>query len=328
MNFLIILSTLALLTSSVKAFGQNSKENCFDIDIKSINPNLQELFSNPRSQGQVGWCYAYAAADLLSAEKGVLVSAAHVSSLFNRKARKNFVLRTNNYLARLIQPGSFSEMYEGGWIKMAAKTAIAAKSLCTEKSLAKHGNYQAFIKSLESIQTHLKDKKILEKDALDLISYFLNQYDLKLSSAAELFARLQKENINLIFADLLSENCELTEIEDYQLMALTPPVRSEYNSSELNTTEFIDLLDETIQAGRPVGIEYKMDKIIGSSGPHASVVIGRRWHNGQCQYKVRNSWGKSCGYLSGIDCIWSEGSFWVNDSTLLDSLTKIIFIKR
>jgi hypothetical protein len=68
--------------------------------------------------------------------------------------------------------------------------------------------------------------------------------------------------------------------------------------------------------GKPVGISYNVKYVAPFSGFHASTVIARRWNNGRCEYKVRNSWGRSCSsYLKEIECNRWEGSYWVKDET-------------
>ena len=52
-----------------------SEHDCSRIDIRDKRPELKEFFSTPRDQASVGWCFAFATADLFSAELGVPVVA-------------------------------------------------------------------------------------------------------------------------------------------------------------------------------------------------------------------------------------------------------------
>jgi len=61
-----------------------SAAQCAPMDIRPMHPHLSEMWNNPRDQDGVGWCYAYAAADLLSVEAGMNVSAAELSYRYNR----------------------------------------------------------------------------------------------------------------------------------------------------------------------------------------------------------------------------------------------------
>jgi hypothetical protein len=60
-------------------------------------------------------------------------------------------------------------------------------------------------------------------------------------------------------------------------------------------------------------------------GEHASLVIGRRKNlqNGQCQFLIRNSWGKYCG---GYSKDWSceNGNVWVDANALSANVTSIL----
>jgi hypothetical protein len=59
------------------------------------------------------------------------------------------------------------------------------------------------------------------------------------------------------------------------------------------------------------------------------VITGRRWSEGKCQFKVRNSWGQDCSVYdpSVIEgCNEAEGSFWLSDDELLEISYNINFI--
>ena len=70
---------------------------------------------------------------------------------------------------------------------------------------------------------------------------------------------------------------------------------------------------------------------------HSMVVVGRRFIDGECRYKVRNSFGDRCEYFNGLEHrnVYSrwvtgcrEGSFWVSESTLQKNLVVSYYINN
>jgi hypothetical protein len=76
----------------------------------------------------------------------------------------------------------------------------------------------------------------------------------------------------------------------------------------------------------------------GGNGRHESLIIGRRRDaKGNCQYLIRNSWGKSCLhktkttavaiYSTDWDCEEGKGSLWVDRESLGKSLFEVSYLK-
>ena len=67
--------------------------------------------------------------------------------------------------------------------------------------------------------------------------------------------------------------------------------------------------------------------ICTDSGGHVSSIVGRRARGSQCQYLVRNSWGRSCnkGYDTANPC--EEGKIWVDSADLIRNTIYTFSIK-
>ena len=80
-----------------------------------------------------------------------------------------------------------------------------------------------------------------------------------------------------------------------------------------------------VSIGYDVGLLYDIDredKIL----PHESVVVGRRFNsNHECEYLIRNSWGRGCAYDLRLTC--DEGNVWVPKSVLVKGLIRVSYIE-
>jgi hypothetical protein len=47
---------------------------------------------------------------------------------------------------------------------------------------------------------------------------------------------------------------------------------------------------------------------------HATVIVARAWMNGECHFRIRNSYGRNTHYA---------GEFWASESTLSDWLIAV-----
>ncbi len=96
--------------------------------------------------------------------------------------------------------------------------------------------------------------------------------------------------------------------------------------SRIAINRFKRIVNENLEAGKPMGLSYNTKHIAIKGGHHASVVVAREWRNNRCEFKVRNSRGKVCKYLNKIECIQEEGSSWVEDQLFFKMATNITYI--
>ena len=92
---------------------------------------------------------------------------------------------------------------------------------------------------------------------------------------------------------------------------------------------FMREVNFNIVKGRLQTVDYDVKPFTDSEGFHSSIIIGRRWKNGRCEYNIRNSWGKSCAsYKEGIECNREQGTFWVSDEQLFQASSNIRYIAK
>lgn len=314
---------LLALGSITSVFGQSNENGCTDVDVRDFqSPEVRKIFSEPRDQGDIGWCFGFAAADLLTAEVGKKVSSAHVAALFNKTASKNFFLRLGYNVSNAIKNTNYSDIYEGGFTRLAVQKAVRMKKVCTEEGLP-FETYLSFVKSLDLLQKSIDKKSSFDQqyDSLERIQRLFKFYNLKEISIGDLYNELKEENLNAIVAQQLTDACtEQVDVPDLKVATIIKLVNTK--------KRFMKHLDRVLDAGKAIGVEYNVKEIVGYSGDHASVLTARRFKDGVCEYKIRNSWGQGCyGYKAGVDCDSKEGSFWVAGDTLHKMLHSINYIK-
>ena len=207
-------------------FGQTISAKCTDInnlrpplveitEKKNLFRTTQTITKTPRHQDSIGWCYAHAAADLLSHRLGKEVSAV---DLANAYSSGSWDLRLQKYFG-------FAEEsnIEGGHAKQAANKGLN-RGLCLEKNLPSsdfnfsrnYDNYQKEMADLEKI-FHLYYRQTTTPSRLNRfganIHYKKSDHELKrinqnfrqqLSCRAELFADWQSIFPNLSIDQLMN----------------------------------------------------------------------------------------------------------------------------
>lgn len=312
---------------------------CSNLDIREVKPALKEIFSEPRNQGLIGWCYGFAAADLLSAEVGEYVSSAHVSSIYNKRVASNFFWRIGYSIGDLFKKDDMGEVFEGGFIGRAVKNTLSSGSVCREQDMAYDkkylGQFKDIMQGLDLLSEKMEKKKITNEEAKKELTKILDRDLFPQLDQDKILEDLQSKNLNKVVEDIMRSNCaeNLISLPDMKVKSKTKPrlrqdSEERFNSSVRRIGKFFQSLNEKLESGKPVGISYDVKRVTRQSGGHASVVIARRWKNNQCEYKIRNSWGESCrSYKKGIECESQDGSFWVSDDTLYKMTKSITYIE-
>lgn len=318
------------------------QKDCTPTDIRDTNPRIKNNpemrnhFSSPRDQDSIGWCYAFAAADLMTAEMGTPVSALHSSIIFNHETFKNDSRRKWGEEFRA-KEGRFSEVYEGGWSNKAIEDARRNRWICSEKSLPFDMDRPEQIKTMIDELENLKRMKEMLKVTG---SYTANEH-VKTCEMIQDIARpfkISEEAVSSIANSLINQNMNQT-LHAFANSVCTekihpiPKIRLKdvfkQDNSDKNRRNYMRDLNRALAQGKPIQLSYK-PKYISTSpdGSHASIIIGRRWNKGRCEYNIRNSWGKSCGlYLPEIECNREEGSFWMSDAQLFEASNSFRFVK-
>jgi hypothetical protein len=85
-------------------------------------------------------------------------------------------------------------------------------------------------------------------------------------------------------------------------------------------------INQLLNQGKPIAVSYDVSQVSNLKGGHVS--LAREWRNNRCEYKIRNSWGKTChSCSSGVECIQEEGSFWLSDEKFFQIMTTYTYLE-
>lgn len=333
-----------LLSSLLILFVQNSFAEQF-----CEYRNFENQFGPVRNQGEVGWCYAFAGADLIGAALGLkppdMVSAFDVAvgyySLDINKAKKNIgtlglpekaVVPFTKAIERIAKTneaykGLPFEKREGGYFAQAIGTYSLRGGICLESKFpSEESGISDFItKKIKAIEsTHNFVRPPCTTGGAGQYSAKAQIESLR-NDAYEIAAKLIDQEAN--------KKCE-------PRAPLTAPILSKSLSKENGNV--LAKINERLDKKSPVGISYNPCGLVENKNKieneetrdecsHASVVVGRQFNKktNSCEYLVRNSWGTDCsGYRKDIRENCKQGSFWVSESELNEIVDGVTWIQK
>jgi hypothetical protein len=318
----ITLFILSFLGASLAYAGQ---KECSNIDIrKDVGPI--------RDQGDIGWCYANAAADLLSYEykdqlHGQQASAVYMALTF-----------TDSYIGQ--------NFFEGGSAYFALKAYAARhKNVCLQREEEKVLNNGLHI-SLK----HKLDELMRLKSTFDVFAKnrsqskpFVQQW-WKLKNADSYLFSMGDNNLRELLATSTTEDFP-DNVADTLCANSSIPVNQKSDVAGRLTYQNEDLKDLAIQdinrqlnRKNIVGLAYQASVLVDPqvnvdiNSAHLSVLVGRRWNNNQCEYLIRNSWGTGCGAYQKSPVFKKrcegDGHVWIPESVMKKSMIGISYYDK
>lgn len=273
--------------------------------------DMSEDFGPVRDQDSMGWCYAFSVADIASYKLKKRISAADIALTYN-KDFFNDILKFS---------GKTAEKFEGGIEKPALMGAIE-KGLCLEKDFPSEDNaYGGLRNQLDQIDT-LGRKQIRSEQ------YNCNEL---CSISKSLFPNVTPEDLQKIletssrqdFMDKMADKSCKNRIKTD--MKVESPIT-------LKRETLGKVIDEQLGAKNPIALGYNAsglyDRRNYSRSGHASVLVGRRFNekSGQCEYLLRNSWGRNCGYYDkAYEC--DQGNIWIPKADIIKRGSSATYIK-
>ncbi len=282
-----------LLLSTLSAYGQS----CTNVDLRTTPGGL--ALGEVRNQGRMGWCASFVTADLVSFRQRRKISALGVAIHYTNRTtdfQTRLQRREQNLVPVLMPAGSNSGIVIG---------TLRGRFQCLESDLPSDDN---------TINTL--------RGTLERIAQIKREYDQTkqcpapaIQTVRSMFPRLTSpEVINIL---------RISALQDVHKNFLYRNCRSNYISVEntaLTLSQKWNDMDAQLTRGNLVAFAYndnvlKNTRDMSSHRGHTSSLIGRRMRNGQCEYLVRNSWGRSCGYYDKtLSC--EQGNVWVPKSIL------------
>lgn len=312
------MSRIALLLIFVFAVpALFAAEECSTI----INQNEAVNIENARNQDGVGWCYAYAAADLLSYRLKKKISAV---SLYDS--------------GQSIEQDISSMSGKGGDMGWAITDYLRKKnSLCLEEDLPssdfKFCSYMNYSEFLNSLYQSVNEKYISNDQCLvdNLKATFpLADYGV----IQNYTSRFGSKNLVEYLYDL---HCKKQSFKGYKVNPVNQYL------PRFTKEALLKNINALLEKKEIVGLASQWEKLTENDDPaktggHATVIVGRRKSpdTGECEYLVRNSWGKSCDELEGegltcdLACVDRNcrytGHLWVSTRRIQNSILGITYL--
>ncbi len=335
--------------SDLKALGRSNarkrKSKCSSVDNRK--PPLVEIrngkiIDRPRDQDSIGWCYAFAAADLISHKIGKKVSAIDVANAYNNGSVKDFL-------------GFDETSMEGGFTGAAANT-ILAKGLCLESQLpsddyrfSSDSNLEKEYQKVEKLYEQFRNRtsepgRLFGRNTLEGRKY----NEAANSFEQDLACNKLEGEINVLFPTLstgdfmkiIKEASSANDLVD-KLVAksckkrISNNLNLEFESDSFltSTNSMVTTIDKKLEDGDILGLSYRSDTLSDlleheTNSRHASLIVARKFNEttGSCEYLIRNSWGNSPG---GTDprTRSSGGNHWMPEEYLRQTMDGINYVK-
>ncbi len=211
---------------------------------------------------------------------------------------------------------------------MALAETMRNAKVCREKDLpfdyTHSGQTRDMIMILEEIRQ--RRKSLSEEKLCGMVDIFLNNENNLTIDANYITEQLTSKNMNYVLDKIGNEQCKNDGIAVPRFKTRSIPTTD--GKKVEKSRVFLNRVSDLLINGKPIEISYNVNQYTGMSGFHSSVVTARRWHKGKCQFKIRNSWGKSCSFYNNlVDCEKETGSFWVNDEHFVKATLSTTYIE-
>ena len=345
LNLILVTGAIfAQRSYSVQNFDKTlDQDSCTTID---VSQKLGPL----RNQGNIGWCYANVAADLLTFRfhedlHGEPASAGYVALTFNEFAK---LKPRPDQDAGLISPAVFFSQRNGICPQSFQDRVLKNSPFPTIK---------AQIEGLVELKLAFNKAKYKHFNELDIVKKYResNSY-LNTLSDEILIGILDSTSVRTFPRKLAETLCKPHMVEvkhDVKIRFqegfiegwknfFPALLKGEQNLSPkaLGARDLIKEIHEELQHENMVAISYYTrifykpgSEAYSRAGLHASSIVGRKWNETKktCDFKLRNSWGKKCDSYTNPDlkenCEKDTGYVWIPETLLQQSISDIVYYK-
>ncbi|WP_413580382.1 hypothetical protein [Bdellovibrio sp. HCB288] len=325
MKYLSILTTF-ICALQVNAFASN---DCSNVDVRdSLPADVKTFMSTPSDQGDIGWCYGYTAADIISQALGTPVSALHLSAYY---ASEVTVL---GKIGRGVVNKTTTP--EGGMVGVAVRKMYDLGYACKEQDVPSQGTKEVYLSSRTKVHNGMaflinRMKDLRAGKCVDLCEKSFNQLAEGFfpGTSPDTIRKYLLNHRNVSLEDVvfffLDNSCR------YKATPIPNSLKYETWSKKTHPFESINSqIDWLLNRRKLISLEYDASEITDVGGifgaGHASTIVGRKKIGNSCYYMVRNSWGKSCDYRKDIICLPEQGAYLVHASKMKDMAKKLIWI--
>lgn len=290
-----------------------------ETDCRSLD--LRPQFGPPRTQGNVGWCYANATADLISY---------HYRHELEQPASAIAIALNFNYhwLADNMREGGFMFLALQNTFRTGVCPQYFDQEIMTKgkvNTLREKLNFILNLKEkLDNNETEYVYDQIISSQNMGSVLNHFKPYDLM-----TIMAQSKKTNV----LSRISESLCGKHRHHFKKSA-----KVNWSTKYLLNTKsrIFENLNRALDQDTPAGIAYFAGFFEddhaprNSSNRHMSVVVGRKFNykTSSCEYLVRNSYGSHCRSYTNprFKDKCESGHLWVDGETLKDNLYGVTYL--
>ncbi|HEX7672728.1 MAG TPA: C1 family peptidase [Bdellovibrio sp.] len=288
--------------------------------------NRDDSLGPIRNQGEVGWCYAFTAADLISHKLKKRISALDIAYHFNQKdlGTLSAKLKARMNSGNITGKNNFAlETTSEGGLTSPAIHYEAEKGACLEADLPSDDTDMSNLKtSLDDLQ-RLKYQMQKDSGMCQFGNYRQSFARFPALSIPQILQTAYDSDYSDMMVKLADKNCSGKRISMKGIETADVLVSDDKTRADAFAT-----IDKALDHQSIAGIGYYAD-VLGSdaSGSHASSIVGRRYNSKtqQCEYLIRNSWGDEFDESSPMEN--EDGYYWVPKTNLAPMLSDVTVIK-
>lgn len=289
------------LSRSPSPVSEGPSESASDIKNRCSPIDLKSTLGPVRNQKDLSWCYAFTAADMMS--QALRQERSKVLG-FN----KNETVRDDVSAVQMAHeyqkdnPGQslLTSRGDGGYVNEALQSAFRRSKVCAESELdSQNGRSSASLRRLDAAAIAAGSNQTID--------------------GARLLAETE-----------VSRSCQRTT-DHYSVVSVQENWRATKpgHGGAATDRRLRGAINAALEQGRIPGVSYRnfLSESAGEHGYHASTIVGRKVIEGECKYRIRNSWGLDCrGYRSPHRENCNRGEIWVSEKELLANTFTVDYI--
>lgn len=316
---------LAILAFGISLSSFADPFKCDRVDLRETKPALKTYFENHRSQGDLDWCWAHAAADVLTYRVETPISA---SDLAFRALAERFPLSFTEWLSGLGTPNMTG--FPEDAFQIAAKYGVCSEEDSPSNDFPFSPKFSPVSRAISEV---LKIRELMAQGQAYPVFFEKATYTKAIQT---IFPHLQVLEI----FDIIQRTSERAPIETFDLLTrsncshrrIEVPSFQFYDRTFGSIESKIQDLHRQISRQTPVIISAKMNMLFhtSSTGNHALTIFGRDFLDGKCQFLIRNTWELHCNALKSSfqnHCNNHDGSFWISEDALAPALNRLYYIR-
>lgn len=298
-----LLFVLILIMGIASAYGQSCSSS---VDLRRTAGG--QALGDARNQGATTWCASFVAADLISYRQRQKISGLGVAIHWTNRS-VNWATRVERYIN-----GTVPVLEPAGSNTGLVIEALKSRFQCLERDLpSDDNNSNSLMGTLRSIAQIKRDFDRTNQCPAPSIQKVKSMFP-RLSSP-DIISVLRISAIQDVHKNLLYRNCRQNYI------SVSP--------TELKLSKKWSDMDAQLTRGNLVSFAYnpnvlKNARDTSNRRTHTSTIVGRRMRAGKCEYLVRNSWGRSCGYYDR-SYLCEQGNIWVPKENLSRSANDFFY---